>query len=324
LAAIAERHHLKTIQNTKNMVSQLLLEIENALHDNRTLEIIDSEKQYEDFQNDPFLKDMATLSTGTRGHFIEIKPVGSGFIQLYISVNWATDSEVIFKVIANSECSAIIKSIRFIHKGGQTNGTVELYFNELLSYNSFPNLTFFYTQHFSEDGSLIASFRGNYDEDGLGGKILDFMPNVKVLNLVSAPDDTFFNREHHPVETLEVRAGYENNKFIENLTDSKCFPNLKHFSYQDINITFTQSPDDSVMRFETIEKFMESKNFPNLEVLSLLELKITDEQIEKLKKSFLGQNVKKLVLGNQRTEGFESSKEYKTERDWFIETYFSY
>ena len=306
------------------MVSQLLLEIENALHANRTLEIIDSEKQYEDFQNDSFFKDMASLSTGTRGYFIEIKPVGSEFIQLYISVNWATDSEVIFKVIANSEYSAIIKSIRFFHKGGQANGTVELYFNELLSYNSFPNLTFFYTQHFSEDGCLIASFKVNYEEDGLGGKILDFMPNIKVLNLVSAPDYTFFSREHHPIETLEVRAGYENNKFIENLTNSKCFSNLKHFSYQDINIDFTQSPDDSVMQFETIEKFMASKNFPNLEVLSLLELRITDKQLEKLKKSFLGQSVKKLVLGNQRTERFNSSREYKMERDWFIKTYFSY
>lgn len=306
------------------MISQLLLEIENALHANRTLEIIDSEKQYEDFQNDTFLKDMATMSTGTRGHFIEIKPIGEEFIQLYISVNWATDSEIIFKIIANSEYSTIIKSIRFFHKGGQANGTVELYFNELLSYNSFPNLTFFYTQHFSEDGSLIASFRGNYDEDGLGGKILDFMPNVKVLNLVSAPNDTFLKREHHPIETLEVRAGYENNKFIERLTDSQCFPNLKHFSYQDINIAFTQSPDDSVMQFEIIEAFMASKNFPNLEVLSLLELKITENQIEKLKKSYMGQSVKKLVLGNQRAEGYESSKEYKMERDWFIETYFSY
>jgi hypothetical protein len=306
------------------MISKLLLEIENALHAKRILEITDYYKEYGDFPKDTFLNDMEIISTGTPGHYIQVRPIDKNFIQLYISVNDADDSGIIFKIIANSKYSEIIKSLRFFHRGGQANGTVELYFSELLSYNSFPSLTFFYTQHYSESGSLIASMSGNYDEDGLGGKILDFMPNIKVLNLVSAPDYTFFEREHHPIETLEVRAGYENNKFIENLTDSKCFSNLKHFSYQDINIAFTQSPDDSVMQFETIEKFMASKNFPNLEVLSLLELKITDEQIEKLKKSFVGQNVKKLVLGNQKAEGFESSKEYKMERDWFIETYFSY
>lgn len=305
------------------MVTQLLLEIENALHAKRIQEISISEENYEEFLNDTFLNNMATITTISPGHFIQIKPTNNELIQLDISVNEANDSETVFKIIANPKYSKTIKNLRFFHKGGQANGTVELYFSELLSYGSFPNLTFFYTQHYSEDGSLIASFRGNYEEDGLGGKILDLMPDVRVLNLVSAPDETFFNRENHPVETLEVRAGYENNKFIERLTDCKCFGNLKHFSYQDINIAFTQSPDDAVMPFETIEKFMESKNFPKLEVLSLLELKITDEQIAKLKRTYLGQNVKKLVLGNQRTKGFDSSEEYKMERDWFISTYFS-
>ena len=58
-------------------------------------------------------------------------------------MNDADDAATIFKIIATSEYTQIIKKLRFFHKGGHANGTVELYFGELLSYNSFPNLAFF-------------------------------------------------------------------------------------------------------------------------------------------------------------------------------------
>ena len=306
------------------MISQLFIDIENAFYAQRISAIKKDEEEYIDLQKDEFLKDLASFSTGCAGYFVEIKPANENFIQLHIYVNDADDAATIFKIIATSEYTQIIKKLRFFHKGGHANGTVELYFVELLSYNSFPNLDFFYTQHYSKDGSLIASMDGGFDEGGLGGKILDSMPQLRTLNLVSAPNENFFQREFHPIETLEVRAGYDNNNFLERLSGANCFPKLKHFSYQDINIAFHQSTEDSVLTFEVIEKFMESKNFPELEVLSLIELKLTEQQIEKLKNTHLGRTVKTLVLANQRDEGYENSEEYKQQRDWFINTYFSY
>lgn len=306
------------------MISQLLLDIETAIHSQRVSEIKASARDYDEYKNDEFLYKFTRICSVNYGYLIDIQPTDDGLYKLFISVDNAPDSETIFKIIASSEYAEKIKSIRFAHKGGQANGTVELYFAELLSYNSFPNLSFFYTQHFSKDGALIASMNGGYDEDGLGGKILDMMPEVKILNLVSAPNDDFFKRDYHPIETLEVRAGYDNNMFLERLTECKSFPNLKYFSYQDINLAFTQSPEEYVMPFEVIEKFMESKNFPKLETLSLLELKITEDQIQKLKKTYLGQKVKKLVLANQRNIDIETSQEYRMQRDWFIQEYFSF
>ncbi len=70
-----------------------------------------------------------------------------------------------------------------------------------------------------------------YEENGAGGKILDKMPNLLSLTLPSAPSPCFFDREFHPIQHLNIQAGYDHHGFLSHLSKAKCFPNLKSLEW---------------------------------------------------------------------------------------------
>jgi hypothetical protein len=254
-----------------------------------------------------------------QGYRFEAKIMGSGYFSLSIWLDEQSEIDIVFKMLANSENTNELKALRFYHKGGQANGTIYTYYNELSSNKVFPNLTHFYIQHESEDGCVIS------DDDEFGGKLLGKLPKIKKLHLVSAPNIDFFEKECHTLTTLEVCGGYENNNFLQNLKSSNYFPNLKEFSYKDINKAWTGTPDEDgmLLTFNGILDFMDSRNLLKLEVLSLMELNITENQLEQLKNTHLGKQVKELKLGLQKDSSY-FDEEYKADRNWFVNKYLSW
>jgi hypothetical protein len=259
------------------------------------------------------------LNFYNQGYRFEAKTMGLNYFSLSIWLDEQSEIDTVFRMLANSKNTNELKALRFYHKGGQANGTIYTYYNELSSNNLFPNLTHFYIQHESIDGCVIS------DDDEFGGKLLEKLPKIQKLHLVSAPNIDFFKKECHTLTTLEVCGGYENNNFLKNLKASNCFPNLKEFSYKDINKAWTGTPDEAgiLLTFDELLDFMDSQNLPNLEVLSLMELNIKENQLELLKNTHLGKKVKELKLSLQKESNY-FNEEYKSERDWFVNKYLTW
>ncbi|MTG97649.1 MULTISPECIES: hypothetical protein [Myroides] len=71
-------------------------------------------------------------------------------------------------------------------------------------------------------------------EDGMIAKLVSKMPKLKILQVPSAPDATFFEVPNLRLEQLIVHSGYHHQNFIYNLAKSQNMKYLKMLDFTDI------------------------------------------------------------------------------------------
>ncbi|MDY3560860.1 TIGR02996 domain-containing protein [Gemmata sp. JC673] len=81
--------------------------------------------------------------------------------------------------------------------------------------------------------TILSDRVGAYEEGGQAAGLLAACPRLLSLAAPSAPNADFLVGGTHPLEQLDVHAGYNTQRFIPNLAASKRFPQLRRLVYKD-------------------------------------------------------------------------------------------
>ncbi len=160
---------------------------------------------------------------------------GLTHIYAYVHPNEETWFSQFCQLLNTQEFAPFISSIEIKGPDMGTNKTRLFDLYELLTNTEiqFTHLTEFeieQTQNYHQNISVI-TYNDFFDDNGAGGKILDKMPNLLSLTLPSTPNFDFFNRSHHPLQSLSLQAGYDHQGFISHLAHASCFPQLEYLEW---------------------------------------------------------------------------------------------
>jgi hypothetical protein len=131
---------------------------------------------------------------------------------------------------------------------------------------SFPNLrrlSIEQTKPADHNRTIVAR---TYEEDGVLGRILAKAPALEVLVTPSAPNADFFRVGLRPIVQLSVDAGYDHQRFIANLAESSCFPDLRSFEFGEYNETYMEDFSSRVTPFTDYRKLFQSSAFASVKV----------------------------------------------------------
>jgi hypothetical protein len=136
-------------------------------------------------------------------------------------------------------------------------------------------------------------------EAGLVAKILDRTPALDVLEIPSAPDETFFRRENHPLKRLVVQTGYDHQGFIDNLARSTCFAKLETLDFTD----FTQSDADDFDAQRTprssYDLLFATAGLPALRTAFLRGTKLAESDADALRTTAVGKGLTELAISER-------------------------
>ena len=166
--------------------------------------------------------------------------------------------------LSRQEIANRICSLRFDGDDEGANGTQSWLFQRLINSDVvFPNLKSFsvrLTKPGDHNTCIIEGAPGDFDESGSIAKLVAKMPNLRNLEVPSAPDKSFFEMGSLPLWSLTVQAGYDHQNFIDNMAESDCFPHLHALDYSDYQTVFTEMAGTET-QFASYKKLFESKLF---------------------------------------------------------------
>lgn len=167
------------------------------------------------------------------------------------------------------------------------NGTRSWNFSRIINAKvMFPNLVQFKVA-LTEIGDHNQSVIGEYDEEeGMIAKLVSKMPNLKVLQMPSAPDRSFFQLANLSIVKLIIQAGYAHQNFIENLANATNLKQLTSLDYTDVIDHFGDLDESEFTPYKAYEQLFESKLFSQYEHfhLKLRDTRVTEEQLIELQK----------------------------------------
>lgn len=123
-----------------------------------------------------------------------------------------------------------------------------------------------------------------YDENGGLGLLLDKCPQVQNLSAPSAPNERFFARKSHGLKTLHIQTGYAHQDFIQNLSQSTCFPVLAALTFRDYAETQMKNFRASCTPHAAYEALMQSKGLPALKHVVLYDTVLSAQDQDALVK----------------------------------------
>jgi hypothetical protein len=110
----------------------------------------------------------------------------------------------------------------------------------------------------------VIATRTKYEEQGLLSKWLSKAPQLIVLTAPSAPNKAFFERPVHPLQILNIQAGYDTQNFIQNFAQSNCFPELRYLGYQDYNENYIENYRDNCTPLAHFYELFQSPAFASI------------------------------------------------------------
>lgn len=152
------------------------------------------------------------------------------------------------------------------------------------SENDLPNLhTLQFPMNTDENHNrIIATYNDFYDENGGIGLLLNKTPNLKKLAITPAPNETFFNRENHPLEVLSIQSGYSHQSFISNLANATCFPHLKELYFRDYTERYMEDYKAQTTPAADFFALLKSENHPQLKKIVLIDTIVNADQQNEL------------------------------------------
>jgi hypothetical protein len=108
----------------------------------------------------------------------------------------------------------------------------------------------------------------DYDhaEQGMLANWLSKAPELIFLSAPSAPNKAFFERPRHPLERLNIQAGFDTQDFVLNFAHSNCFPEMWRFEYQDYNEDYIQNYQENCTPFTHFYELFQSPAFASIRV----------------------------------------------------------
>jgi hypothetical protein len=161
----------------------------------------------------------------------------------------------------------------------RTNGTLAVSLWPLAE-TVFPHLESLGVEQ--SQNTILCNRAGNYQEGGQAAALLAACPRLCDLALPSAPDAAFFAGQQHPLETLDVHAGYDTQRFIPNLMASKRFPKLRRLVYKDFCCEYTPPRLQLFTPFAEWEAFFRSPACAALSEIKLDGVVLTEAEVRAL------------------------------------------
>jgi uncharacterized protein (TIGR02996 family) len=214
--------------------------------------------------------------------FLKVK-TKAGLLDVHYHGNLATQEHPIDEVLdflASQEVARVLHTLILDgHEDrGRSNGTLHFPLERLVERKStFSNLVSLIMEQGS--GIIIGS---NYQESGLLARLLHKAPRLLRLTAPSAPNHEFFNLKSHPLQALSIAVGYDHQNFIENLSRSSCFPDLRELEYFDYGETYMNDYRQRCTPFDHFRILFRSPVFAQFKQVNLRGVQLTQGQVESL------------------------------------------
>jgi len=177
-----------------------------------------------------------------------------------------------------------IISLTFDGPDEGANGTNGWDFTRIINSNAvFPNLKSLKIKltGLGDHNQCIIDSGGSMEEDGMIAKMISKMPKLETLVVPSAPDSTFFDIGKHPLVSLTVQTGYDEQGFIGNLAGCDNFEQLQALDFTD-NISAWE--EMGFVPFDSYKKLFRSKIFQRRFHFKLRNSNLSKEQLFELQK----------------------------------------
>ncbi|NUP08829.1 MAG: hypothetical protein HOW73_22510 [Polyangiaceae bacterium] len=154
-------------------------------------------------------------------------------------------------------------TLRSPDEGG--NGTCNWDLTPLVDKASaFPKLEHFSIQQNQPGDHNRIIVARSYDEEGVLGRLLSKAPVLDAVIVPSAPDESFFRVQNHPLRFLSVDAGYDTQSFIANLAKSASFPKLESLEFGEYAETYVDGFPEGCTPIEDYRQLFRSRVFARL------------------------------------------------------------
>ena len=125
----------------------------------------------------------------------------------------------------------------------------------------FPCLKSFTIQQAKPSDHNRSIVGASYDENGVLARLLRQSPTLQHLTVPSAPNADFFEVGTRPIQFLSVDAGYDTQRFIANLSESRSFPDLRCLEWGEYNETYMENWQANSTPFSDYERLFRSMAF---------------------------------------------------------------
>jgi hypothetical protein len=217
---------------------------------------------------------------GDQISFVEI----GGLVQLeYYGFAFDESFAELVQVLCNPQVAASLQTLTLSSPDEGANGTFYWDFTELnRSLVMFSNLTTFFVEPYQAGWHNHPVIARSLEEEGMIGRLLAQMPNLRELTVPNAPDASFFQVGHRPLTALRVETGYDHQNFILNFRRSSCFPSLRTLDFGDFNEQYINNYREYRTPFEHYRELFLSKAFSEIQEFVLRHAELSRSQVEEL------------------------------------------
>lgn len=191
----------------------------------------------------------------------------------------------ILNYLSQPHIASQIRSLTFTSEDEGCNGTqnwdLEYLVNNEVSFNQLEVLKFPLTTP-QDHNQKIITYQDSYDENNGIGLLLNKCPKLQHLEISSAPGTSFFERPLHGLKQLHVQCAYNQQNFIKNLSQSKCFQEIEWLFFQDYNQTYMENYQQNCVTFEDYLALVNAASLPLLRTIVLEDTVISPEQKKEL------------------------------------------
>jgi hypothetical protein len=167
------------------------------------------------------------------------------------------------------------------------NGTYDYNIDPLIEgERQFPNLArLSLDQGPGEHGYKILTSPSSGDqwhEAGVLARMLEKAPSLKDLVTPATPNDGFFQGRRHPLQLLDVDAGFGHSDFIRHLASCSRFPDLRRLVFTDFRQEYLDDWREQATSFEDYLSLFRSPIASQLESICLRAVSLTGAQVRRL------------------------------------------
>jgi uncharacterized protein (TIGR02996 family) len=184
--------------------------------------------------------------------------------------------------LTRPDLAAVLRSVRleFCGDRGYANGTCRV----RLDWFSQAPVEYPWLTAFAVDRDYRGMVIHDYSEEGAIGRLLRKCRALERLEMPSAPNATFFEGGPYPLKSLALSAGYATEQFLLHLSNSTCFPDLRHLEFKDYAETYVAGWEEQATPFEHYQAFFRSPVMAQLETVVLRPTALSKSQIGRLRR----------------------------------------
>lgn len=194
----------------------------------------------------------------------------------------------LFQLLTHPDVAPRLRSLTYLTEATlAANGTYDYNIDPLVDgEQQFPNLIrLSLAQGHGEDGYKILTSPQSGDdwyEAGVLARLLDKAPFLEELATPVPPNVNFFHGSQHPLQLLDVDAGFDCIDFISNLSVCSRFPNLQKLVFTDFRQYYLDDWQKQTTSLEDYILFFKSPVASRLKSITLREVNLTSSEVNQL------------------------------------------